>query len=66
MNVAEIRVIAQQHGIKAGKLTKTDLVRQIQTTEGNNPCYGTVPELDCDQGGCLWRTDCFKDSKRKS
>lgn len=66
MNVTEIRAIAQKQGIKAGKLSKIALVRSIQTNEGNNACYGTVPDQNCDQTGCLWRVDCFKDSRRGS
>lgn len=34
-----IKAIAQQHGIKAGRMKKSDLVRAIQkNTEGNEQC----------------------------
>jgi hypothetical protein len=35
------------------------LIRAIQRKEGNFDCFATAHEGVCDQGGCLWRTDCF-------
>jgi len=66
MNVAEIRNIALQHGVKPGKLSKPDLIRCIQNAEGNNSCYGAIAEEDCGQHGCLWRPDCIKEFKRNT
>jgi hypothetical protein len=59
MNVTEIRQIAKQHGVKPGKLSKIELVREIQRTEGNFDCFATANNSDCDQTACLWREDCF-------
>lgn len=59
MNVREIRVIAKDKGMKPGKLTKLELVKQIQQEEGNFACFGTAVDGECDQTGCLWREDCF-------
>jgi hypothetical protein len=60
MNVQSIRDIARQLDIRPGKLNKTDLIRNIQTAEGNFPCFGTADAGVCDQTGCLWREDCFR------
>ena len=60
MNMQQIRSIAKAHGVKAGKLTKVNLVRHIQLAEGNFDCFATAVDGMCDQQGCLWREDCFK------
>lgn len=62
MNVQSIREIARRLDIRAGRLNKTDLIRTIQTSEGNFPCFGTADAGVCDQTGCLWREDCLKRS----
>ncbi len=59
MLVKEIRTIAQDLGLSAGKLKKDKLIRAIQTQEGNHPCFKTRGN-SCDQNGCLWRNDCLK------
>lgn len=58
MNMSEIRTIAEKRKIKAGKMKKTDLIRTIQKTEGNNDCYATAYVRECNQLACLWRKDC--------
>lgn len=58
MKLEEIKAIAKQHGIKAGKLKKADLVRAIQLAEGNEVCFETGQADECGQAECLWRTDC--------
>lgn len=62
MNMQEIREIARERGIKPGKLTKVELVKELQRGEGNFDCYSTAVDKFCDQAACLWRTDCFKQS----
>jgi hypothetical protein len=42
MVMQEIRDIAREIGIKPGRLSKIDLVRTIQQTEGNNTCFVTA------------------------
>lgn len=64
MNVAEIRSIARGMGIRPLPKSKLGLVRAIQSSEANFPCFGTAFGGDCDQAGCLWRTDCFKIAKQ--
>lgn len=58
MKLEEIKEIAKQHNIKVGKLKKADLVRNIQTAEGNPACFETGQSTACGQSKCLWRTDC--------
>ncbi len=66
MNVAEIRSIARETGIKPLPKTKLALVRAIQMGEGNFPCFGTALDAVCDQMACLWRDDCFKTAKARA
>ncbi len=58
MKLDEIKEIAKQHNIKAGKMKKADLVRAIQEAEGNDICFETGSADSCGQGACLWREDC--------
>jgi hypothetical protein len=58
MKLEEIKEIAKQHDIKIGKMKKAELVRAIQSVEGNNICFETGQALDCGQTECLWRVDC--------
>lgn len=58
MKLEEIKAIAQQHGIKAGKLKKAELVRAIQMAEGSEQCFETGKLATCGQAGCSWRDIC--------
>jgi hypothetical protein len=58
VKVNEIKEIAKLQGIKAGRLTKTELIRAIQQAEGNFVCYDTNSSKTCGQDKCLWREDC--------
>ena len=58
MVVKEIKAIAKKMGISAGKMKKADLVRTIQQTEGNTPCFQTNNMDTCGQENCCWRPDC--------
>ena len=58
MKVVEVRAIAAQRGIHAGKKNKGELIRTIQKTEGNDACFGTGKAHVCGQVECLWRDDC--------
>lgn len=59
MTLKEIREIAKEKGVKAGKLKKDELIRAIQLAEGNFDCYGTAVAGDCSQTDCFWRADCL-------
>ena len=58
MKLDEIKEIAKKHEIKAGRMKKAELVRSIQATEGNDPCFETGKAASCGQPECLWREDC--------
>lgn len=59
MKMEEIRSIAKSHGISSGKLSKAELIKSIQATEGNFDCFATACGGECDQANCLWREDCL-------
>jgi len=49
---------AKKLGIKTRKLKKAELIRLIQTEEGNHACF-QLSEGACDQEDCCWRKDCL-------
>lgn len=58
MKFEQIKEIAQRHGIKAGRMKKSDLVRAIQNAEGNEQCFEVGRSATCGQTGCSWREIC--------
>ncbi|MDD2271264.1 MAG: SAP domain-containing protein [Desulfuromonadaceae bacterium] len=58
MKLEEIKEIAKQHDIKVGKLKKAELIRAIQSAEGNEVCFESDKAAECGQDECLWRVDC--------
>lgn len=58
MTFAEIKTIAKERGIKVGGMKKADLVRSLQTQEGNEPCFATGRAAECGQLHCLWLKSC--------
>lgn len=58
LKLEEIKAIAQQHSIKAGKLKKSELIRAIQSAEGNEQCFEAGKSAICGQVGCSWREIC--------
>lgn len=64
MQMQEIRQIAKQHGLKTARQSKVNLVRHIQSAEGNFSCFATAIGGQCDQLHCLWRSDCFAAAKK--
>ena len=58
MKAQEIKAKAKDMGINPGRMKKMDLIRSIQTKEGNFPCFQTA-EKQCDQMSCCWRSDCL-------
>lgn len=58
MTKENVKKIAAEKGIASGKLKKTDLIRLIQKSEGNDACYMTGKASVCGQINCLWRSDC--------
>lgn len=58
MNMEQIKAIAKANNVKPGKMRKAELVRAIQTAEGNLPCFDTQVAGRCPEQECLWREDC--------
>lgn len=59
MTMNDIRAIARERGIKVGKMTKGELIRELQRAEGNRDCFGEGAHVECDQSGCLWYVECL-------
>ena len=59
MKMPEIRMKAQALGIIPGKTKKTELIRAIQTAEGNSPCFGWS-NGQCPYTNCCFMKDCLK------
>lgn len=59
MLLKDIKEMAKDKGITPGRLRKAELIREIQKTENNTPCFGTC-HGDCCETECLWHTDCIK------
>lgn len=59
MDLKEIKEKAKKLGIKPKIwMKKEELIRAIQTAEGNFPCFGTAKDY-CNQLGCCFRDDCL-------
>jgi hypothetical protein len=58
MNFNEIKVFAQRHGIRIGKMNKTELMHAIQGAEDNDMCFNTGISLMCGEISCQWKEDC--------
>jgi len=58
METQEIRLRAKQLGIESNKMKKTELIRKIQSAEGNTPCFKVSP-CSCNEKSCCWREDCL-------
>lgn len=59
LKLEEIRSIAKSHHIKPSHLSKYELIRTIQTEEGNFDCFATAYGGEGDQVNCLRREECF-------
>jgi hypothetical protein len=57
-----IRHLAKTLNVETSKLSKTELIKKIQITEGNFDCYGSANNGECDQVDCIWRDDCLSES----
>ena len=58
MKMQEVRKKAKALGIKSFGMKKVDLIRAIQSKEGNVPCFKTGLD-SCDQFNCCWRSECL-------
>ncbi len=64
MKLDQIRSIAKSRGINPSRFSKTELIKSIQTSEGNFSCFATAYNGECDQTGCSWRENCFETARR--
>jgi hypothetical protein len=58
MKLVEVKELAAQRGLKIDKMKKPEIIRAIQTAEGNSACFDSGTAKECGQVNCLWRTDC--------
>ena len=57
MKMQEIRKIAKNWDVDTKVIrSKQDIIRDIQISEGNAPCFRTREECEND---CLWKDDCL-------
>lgn len=61
MRLSDIEKRAKNMGIKdTWKFSKKELIKTIQKTEGNTPCFSAATAGRCRQTICCWREDCLK------
>lgn len=60
MKMEQVRNIAKSHSINPGRLSKAELIKSIQISEGNFACFATAYDGECDQTNCCWREECFE------
>ena len=58
----ELLKLAKKFNVAASGLSKTELIRKLQLSEGNFDCYARASGGVCDQPACLWREDCLLES----
>jgi hypothetical protein len=54
----ELKVLAQRHGIKTGKMNRTELIHAIQGAEDHDMCFNKGVSSACKRMSCPWQTDC--------
>jgi len=59
MKVEEIKEKAADLGIVTSDMSKDDMIRTIQRTEGHTPCFGAAAK-NCPYNSCCFRDDCLK------
>jgi hypothetical protein len=65
MNMTAVREQAKAIGVTStGKMRKGDLIRAIQSKEGNQPCFEADWRADCQEMHCSWRPDCLEGKGR--
>jgi len=57
VTLREIRKQAKTLGIRPASKSKVELIRAIQSAEGNPACFRTG-RTHCDQTACCWLEDC--------
>ena len=58
MRLSDVEKKARQLGVpETWKLSKKELIQEIQRLEGNNVCFSSGIR-NCPQKACLWRPSC--------
>ena len=65
MKITEVKEIAAQRGLKPGRANKAELIRNIQSAEGNEMCFDSGRAENCGQQACLWREDCDEPAQKR-
>jgi hypothetical protein len=63
METNELQTLAKSHGIDDKKLSKLEVIKNIQINEGNFDCFASASSGECDQENCCWREDCFESAQ---
>lgn len=64
MHINQIRKIAKKMEINTYGMTKVVIIRTVQRSENNIPCFATERAEICNEDMCLWREDCISANKR--
>jgi hypothetical protein len=60
LSIIEVKQRAKALGLVVAKTAKKgEIIRAIQMSEGNAPCFGTREDGKCEQTACCWRADCL-------
>jgi hypothetical protein len=59
MRMEEIRERGRALGVAGSRMRKAEMIRAIQSKEGNPACYGAPWRFECPQLQCCWRSDCM-------
>lgn len=44
---------------------QAQIIRQMQTNDGQTACYATSASNQCENKECGWRHDCFDESRER-
>jgi hypothetical protein len=61
LSMIEVKKRAKNLGVLLLKTAKKgEIIRAIQSAEGNSQCFGTGVAKTCGQEKCCWRPDCLE------
>jgi hypothetical protein len=58
MKMQDVKKKARMLDMQPSKMKKADLIRAIQSKEGNPTCFDTGKDF-CNQTECCWKDDCL-------
>lgn len=62
MNSADEKGIMEPEKIPLFSI-QAEIIRLIQTADGQNPCYAAPVNGECGKMECSWRNDCFDEAR---